>query len=401
MSNKNKRKTGVKTFHRYGPGSFISGIFSLAIVACIGAFVILPLFTFTREGEAADVFKGLDYILLGVRSFYSNLVGDRFNSFLSFFNTYEGDNQLLKIICQFHNYIELGLVAIFAIVALLVFIEACLSVVWLVGGKIKKPKTTLSLGWAIFILFGIDIGLFFLYLTFYGELLKAAAEEASAVFNIYALVPLGGIFFSLIVLGITHKACFKNRVYAPKKKVNKNKDDDVIVDDNAQANAPMNNAPAPAPQPAPAPAPLPVQPEQNQTPTSVPLPALNGIDLPEDAFLDNTDEVLEIPAGTTAIDDHAYAKNLNVIKVELPEGVVSIGGGAFANCHNLEKISLPRTLLEIGYNTFFDTPKLKTINYAGTKEDWTRVKRGSNWLTHSGTTIVNTADGPITVNPSH
>lgn len=396
MSNKNKRKTGVKTFHRYSPGAFITGIFSLAIVGCLGAFVILPLFTFTREGEAADVFKGLDYILLGVRQFYSNVVGDRFNSFLSFFNTYEGDNQLLNIICQFHNYIELGLIAVIAVVALLAFIEACLAVVWIVGGKISKPKATLSLGWAIFILFGLDIGLFFLYLTFYGELLKAAAEEASAVFNIYALLPLGGIFFSLIVMGITHKVCFKNRVFADKKRTNKNKVNDEVVDDNNQANQPMNNVPAPQPTPVPSPAP-----QQNQTPTSVPLPSLHGIDLPEDAFLEEADETLEIPAGTTAIADHAYAKNLNISKVELPEGVVSIGGGAFANCHNLVKISLPRTLLEIGYNTFFDTPKLKTINYAGTKEDWTRVKRGSNWLTHSGTTIVNTADGPITVNTSH
>ena len=60
-----------------------------------------------------------------------------------------------------------------------------------------------------------------------------------------------------------------------------------------------------------------------------------------------------------------------------------------------------KSLQEIGYNAFFDTPKLKTINYAGTKEDWTRVKRGSNWLTNAGTTVVNTIEGPITVDPKN
>ena len=69
MSNK-KRKVGVKTYHRYSPGAFISGLFSLAIVACLGAFIILPVFSFTAEGEATEVYKGLDVVLLGVRRFY-------------------------------------------------------------------------------------------------------------------------------------------------------------------------------------------------------------------------------------------------------------------------------------------------------------------------------------------
>ena len=373
MSKTNKRKIGVKTFRRYSPGAFISGIFSLAIVACLGAFVILPLFTFTREGEDPTIFKGLDYILLGVRKFYSNVVGDRFNSFLSFFNTYEGDNPLLSTICSIHEYIEMGLVGLFALAAFLAFIEACLAVVWMVGGKISKPKTTLSLGWAIFIIFGLYLGLFFLYLTFYSELLKAASEEASAVFNLYALAPLGGIFFSLIVLGITYKVGYKDRVFADKKHTNKNNENKIEED----------------------------KPQQNEAMLNEPPQQMGEINISDDIFLDEPASVFQIPAGTTEIADHAYAKNTSITNADLPEGIITIGGGAFANCHNLERISLPKSLQEIGYNTFFDTPKLKTIKYAGTKEDWTRVKRGSNWLTHSGTTVINTANGPITVNPSH
>ena len=380
MSKNSKRKVGVKTYHRYSPGAFISGIFSLAIVACLGAFVILPVFAFTAEGEATVIYKGLDVILLGVRRFYSNVVGDRFNSFLSYFNTYEGDNQLLKFICNFHDYIELGLVGLYALAAFLAFIEACLGVVWMVGGKLSKPKATNNIGWAIFIFFGLSVGLFFLYLTFYGELLKAASGEASAVFNIYAAAPLGGMFLCLIILGITHKVCFKNRVYSAKKH-NKNKEENTVVVGEVNETQPQQSAPI----------------NMGSTPVMVaPIPVPQ-----QEVFLEEPESVVEIPAGTTEIKDHAYAKNCSIFSIDIPEGVLIIQGGAFVNCHNLEKISLPKSLQEIGYNTFFDTPKLKTINYAGTKEDWTRVKRGSNWLTHSGTTIINTVDGPITVNPNH
>ena len=380
MSNNKKRKVGVKTYHRYSPGAFISGFFALIIAASVAAFIILPVFAFTVEGEATVIYKGLDVVLLGVRKFYSNVVGDKFNSFLSYFNTYEGDNQLLKIICNFHEYIEMGLVGLYALAGIFAFIEACLGVVWMVGGKLNKPKSTLNLGWAIFIFFGLSIGLFFLYLTFYGELLKASAEETTAVFNIYSLLPLGGIFFALIVLGITHKACFKNRVFSDKKR-NKNKDENVVV---GEETATPEQAPATA-----------------QVAAPIVAPVAAPVVPPQEVFLEEPESIVEIPAGTTAIADHAYAKNSSVRNVEIPEGVISIGGGAFVNCHNLESISLPKSLQEIGYNTFFDTPKLKTINYAGTKEDWTKIKRGSNWLTHSGTTIINTADGPITVNPNH
>lgn len=374
MGSNKKRKVGVKTYHRYSPGAFISGIFALVIAASLAAFIILPVFTFTMEGESAVIYKGLDVVLLGVRKFYSNVVGDRFNYFLSYFNTYEGDNQLLKIICNFHEYIEMGLIGLYALAAVFAFIEACLGVVWMVGGKLSKPKSTLSLGWAIFIFFGLSIGLFFLYLTFYGEVLKATGEETTAVFNIYSLSPLGGMIFSLIVLGITYKACFKNRVFADKKR-NNNKDDNVVIGD--ETNAPQEAS--------------------SNTVQSAPGPVVPA----QEVFLEEPETVIEIPAGTTEIADHAYAKNTSLYNIDIPEGVITIGGGAFANCHNLEKITLPKSLQEIGYNTFFDTPKLKTIDYAGTKEDWVNIKRGSNWLTHSGTTIINTVDGPITVNPAH
>ena len=57
MSSK-KRKVGVKTYRRYSPGAFISGIFSLAIVACLGAFIILPVFALPLKEKPLKFIKG-------------------------------------------------------------------------------------------------------------------------------------------------------------------------------------------------------------------------------------------------------------------------------------------------------------------------------------------------------
>ena len=61
-------------------------------------------------------------------------------------------------------------------------------------------------------------------------------------------------------------------------------------------------------------------------------------------------------------------------------------------------MTIPLTVKEIGYNCFFNTPNLKKITYQGRVQDWKRIVKGSNWLTHSGTNIVDAVDGKIAVN---
>ena len=109
----------------------------------------------------------------------------------------------------------------------------------------------------------------------------------------------------------------------------------------------------------------------------------------------------ELPEGLSEIGDHAFAKDPSLTSARIPNGIKSLGPSAFSNCHNLKYVSIPLSVKEIGYNCFFNANRLAKIDYAGTKNEWSHIFRGSNWLTNAGTTVVNTIEGPITVDPKN
>ena len=85
----------------------------------------------------------------------------------------------------------------------------------------------------------------------------------------------------------------------------------------------------------------------------------------------------------------------------IPIEVTKLGPSAFANCLNLQVVSIPNSVKDIGFNCFFNCVDLERINYAGTKAEWRKIKRGSNWLAKAKTTEVVCLDGTIIVNPYH
>ena len=106
-----------------------------------------------------------------------------------------------------------------------------------------------------------------------------------------------------------------------------------------------------------------------------------------------------LPNGLKAIGGHAFARNTNLEIATIPDGIDELGIGAFSNCLRLKVVTLPKSIKRIGPNCFFNTPRLQRINYAGSKEDWRFIKRGSNWLNKSMTTTVVCKDGAISVDP--
>ena len=106
-----------------------------------------------------------------------------------------------------------------------------------------------------------------------------------------------------------------------------------------------------------------------------------------------------LPEGLLTIGGHAFSKNLNLEIANISEGVQELGPGAFANCLKLQILDIPLSVKKIDFNCFFNCVALNRINYAGTKEQWSHIKRGSNWLMKAGTTTVICTDGPISVNP--
>ena len=378
MSKNKHHRAGIRTYQRYCPAAILSGIFALLLVGALVSFLFFPFFEF-NDGSEATVFSGLDFVLLGARKFlkdtgieFIDTFYNKSQPFMDLFSSYNGDNALLGTVCKFHEYIEMGLVGLFAITILVALFEVIFGLLWIIRGQLSKTKKTYSLSWAIFILFGLTIGLFFTYLVLCGEMIKSFSNEYIYVtFTFYPLIWLGAIFACLLILGILYAAGLRNRVVATKKN---NKAEDVTIVDNPSAQVTSS------------------EPQVQPMPQAQPAAPV---------FINEPPLLRSLPEDITEIGDHAYAKDLSLKEARIPSGITILGAGAFANCHNLENVVIPKSVKEIGYNCFFDTPKLKTIAYLDSKENWKNVKRGSNWLNHSGTVVVITTDGAITVNPNH
>ena len=112
-------------------------------------------------------------------------------------------------------------------------------------------------------------------------------------------------------------------------------------------------------------------------------------------------ESTTLPPNLDSIGGHAFSENQNLLVANIPLNITKLGAGAFANCLKLQVVSIPNSVKEIGFNCFFNCVELERINYAGTKAEWRKIKRGSNWLAKAKTTEVVCLDGTIIVNPYH
>ncbi|MCH5291251.1 MAG: leucine-rich repeat protein [Treponema sp.] len=133
------------------------------------------------------------------------------------------------------------------------------------------------------------------------------------------------------------------------------------------------------------------------------LTPLAGITLPvgleiiaDNAFSDCTSlKSVTIPAGVWGIGDSAFRNCTSLESVTIPASVWGIGGSAFRNCTSLKSITLPANAMVIGKSAFarctslasieihasviridedaFYDCKLKTVYYAGSKEQWDKI----------------------------
>lgn len=84
----------------------------------------------------------------------------------------------------------------------------------------------------------------------------------------------------------------------------------------------------------------------------------------------NMEQIVEIPAGVTAIKDYAFNGRRDLTTVIIPDGVTSIGKRAFCGCYNLTSVSLPSTLTEIGACAFYGCENLVSID----------IPEGLDWI---------------------
>ena len=378
---KKKNRRGVRTYKPHSFGTFIYALFGLAVVGALVGFFFLPMFTFGEKsgGEVINqiTFTGLGFFKLGIRKYLPQLSTEidnaNANAFLAYFNSVTPENELLKIIAQFHEIIELVIVGFIVLAALWGVIEFLLAFFFFILGKSSHPKGVCTFAWLTFWFFAISFGLAFMYLFFYGQIIQAAEVTPAFIFPLPILIILGGMFVACIILAIIHRAYLKDRVPLEKNRRRGRHDEEPsnMYDDNTQGEV-DNEAQE-----------EPVRPQvqlEMQKPQPQESPKVNDV---------------------ITVGDRAYAKNTQLASAVIPEGIVALGSSAFSNCVNLTSVSLPNSLQEIGFNCFFNTPKLTKIVFNGTIARWKLVKRGSNWLTKSGTKTVQCTDGKINVNPNH
>ena len=221
--------------------------------------------------------------------------------------------------------------------------------------------------------------------------------EAYTIDPTFSIIYLGSMLGATIILGIIYSAGFKNKEFIP----NKEYLDNYIQQQTHGMNNTLGYVPQPIiinnntnPNEKTTPAPVKQQP-------SVIVNAAPQQKIVETKVVTKVKKVheTEVDPSLKFISGHAYAKNVYLKSATIPEGVDKIGPSAFANCVNLKIVTIPTSVKEICYNAFFNCKSLERIVYSGKKEQWRKVKRGSNWLNKAGTTIVSCVDGAIQVNP--
>lgn len=350
-----------KYYHSHSLGAFVTGFALLAFVGLFVAFVLLPVFTVTKGSETLVV-TGFDYVTIGLGKFIKQNIAASFpvkdaSLLTSYYTHYSGDNVLLSTVARYYYIFFAVLASIFMISLIFVAIEAILAIFWLLRGRIQFPGASASLGWTAFAFFGIDIGLLYAYLYFSNQILSEASEPASIAFDIRQFFILAGVFILALLVSIIHILFYRDRRFQKRS--------EMLAQQEKKA-------------------------YQKKLDLHIEEPE------PEKEVIDQG-----LPEGITEIGDHAFAKDQTLTIADIPAGITSLGAGAFANCHNLRVVCIPLSVKEIGYNCFFNANRLKTINYAGTKNEWSKIARGSNWLINAGTTVVNTLDGAITVEPKN
>ena len=354
-----------KYYHRYSFGSFLTGFALIGLVLVFGAFFIFPVFTVTKGAETLSV-TGFDFLSIGMGRFIQMAFPSfpdtkDITLFTNYLTSYGGGNVLLEVVAKYYDIVFIVMSGLLSVCIPFVVIEAILAIFWLLRGRIQFPRASSAIAWIIFAFFGLSVGLAYAFMYFAGQILSAASDPASWDFGHY--IPffiLGAVFAISLLVSIVHIIGYRDRKF---KKREKKFDDE---EDNDKNNHQKDNKSIDQEEP---------EPEMVQE---------RGL-----------------PEGISEIGDHAFSKDISLTSADIPEGITVLGPSAFANCHNLKSVSIPKSVTEIGYNCFFNTGRLTKITYAGTREDWAKIIRGSNWLTNAGTVNVQTADGVISVNPKN
>ncbi|MGM9873724.1 MAG: leucine-rich repeat domain-containing protein [Bacilli bacterium] len=371
-----KEINGIKIINRYTAATFFSGLFSLLAAAILVCFIFLPGLLLIKDNVVVKNLNGLETL-----TFLFGQNPDAFNEILAIVPT----NYKLYFVIA--NYVVAGLLVLGLLYSLFLLLYGLKLIIF---GKVKHYNWGVNLSGLLFglvvFLFGILIGELylanFLNTKFPDVSLGEAPFTSCKIDYVYFYVGTSIVIFLILVT--IYRCSFANKVYIGDISKydfdNRPKVSYTFVANGVEQSSPVVKEVV-----------------NNQPPAVVYVnPPVNTNKVSREVAIPNI-----VPSSKESIGGHAFSQNTNIRIANIPLNVKTIGPGAFSNCLKLEVVSLPASITNIGYNCFFNCYNLKRINYAGTKKQWRRIARGSNWLYKAGTNIVVCTDGPIIVNPLH
>ena len=360
MANTNLRKVkevnGWKINHPHSGANVFNVFLTLILAAVPVAFIFLPLVILFDISDPS-IHPSVSFNGIGMVSFVVHYViylinGTEIPAEYAIFGALADPAFAGQMFAPAMPYLFLAAGGILAIMTILSVILVIIFLVYLIKGYLKHSGVIKGFAVAEFI-FSLLLSIIFLveYMGFAGS--EASTGGTHTLFVWWPLAVSGGYLVLLIIISVVYAVNFQDSI--PETELEYHDD----------------------------------------------APSVEHVSKVHEVTKVKYEQSSELPPNLTSIGGHAFAENQNLIVANIPLEVSKIGNSAFANCLNLKVVSIPETVTEIGFNCFFNCVALERINYSGTKENWKKIKRGSNWLAKAGITEVTCVDGVIIVNPYH
>lgn len=358
-----KKVNGFKVNHPHSFGNMAFAFFMLLIVALPVGILFLPLVQLPNASDpTVATVTGLDLIKHDINIIMFNINPDAtiepvlpVEEFLAttqnaFDNAFSSTPDTATMLMNIINYVLLGQGIIIAIFALNAVLALIVFIVLIIKGYLRHSgfvKFLWSMNNTFASLFDTS------FLAFFIIFLIAKASDQFFIW--FSMIPLGVTILTSIILNAIRKSIYVDVIF---EKDLEYKDDSTSKETVQQTNV-------------------------------------------HTITVTNYEPANTLPENIDHIGGHEFSENQNLIYANIPENIDKLGPGAFANCLKLQVVSLPVSIKEIGFNCFFNCVSLERLNYAGTKEQWRHVIRGSNWLAKAKTSEVICVDGSVVVNPFH
>ena len=337
-----KEVNGWKVNHPHSAPNIVYGIFSLIYVAFPLCLFFVPLIATAPGLNGVDLFKFFIEFWKGFTTGNSMPISAEMNPLIAGICLSVKPEVLQATYYLF--VVAAGFMYIFLVFSLIKFLYA---IIHLGKGYLRKSCTMKGFAITEFIMSFLLLGI----MLFFYICVKFSTEESLAIW--YSLIPVGVSLFFMILFSIMYHKHFKDTIFEGDLEYH---EDEPVVEHLTKVHEVRK-----------------VKYEQSST----------------------------LPPNLKSIGGHAFAENQSLIVANIPLEITKIGPGAFANCLNLQVVSIPTSVKEIGFNCFFNCVELERINYGGTKAEWKKIRRGSNWLAKAKTSEVVCQDGTVVVNPYH